>query len=249
MTTKATPPPKQNILLTLASSRETGLIVFIIVLIGLMSLRSGSAFLSFENFRDILLTIGILMIVALAQTMVIITRGIDLSVSSMIGLVAMMVAFVIKANPEFSPLAAVLLGMALGAALGSVNGVLVTAGGVPPIIATLGTLSIYRGAVFLYSQGTYINAHEMSHSFKLLSKGMPLGLPNLVIIALVVGVIIYYFLNFTRPGRDIYAVGSTPGSSGRNPGAAHHFYGLPAIGAAVWAGRGVVGLAGGVGPN
>jgi rhamnose transport system permease protein len=210
LTAKASDTPKQNILLTLASSRETGLIVFIVLLIILMSLRSGSAFLSFENFRDILLNISILMIVALAQTMVIITRGIDLSVGSMIGLVAMMVSFVIKVNPEFSPVLAVLLGMALGCALGSVNGLLVTAGGVPPIIATLGTLSIYRGAVFLYSEGTYINAHEMSPAFKALSKGTPLGLPNLVIIALVVGAIVYYFLNYTRPGRDIYAVGSNP---------------------------------------
>jgi rhamnose transport system permease protein len=117
---------------------------------------------------------------------------------------------VIKANPEFSPLLAVLLGMGLGIVLGSFNGLIITQGGVPPIIATLGTLSIYRGAVFLYSEGTWINAFEMPQSFKLLAKGTPLGLPNLVIFALIVAVLVYYFLNYTRPGRDIYAVGSNP---------------------------------------
>jgi rhamnose transport system permease protein len=201
--------PKRNIFLALARFREVGITIFIVLLVIGVSLRS-PYFLSFKNFADILLNISILVIVALAQTMVIITRGIDLSVGSMIGLVAMMVSFVIKANPEFSPLLAVLLGMALGVVLGSFNGLIITKGGVPPIIATLGTLSIYRGAVFLYSEGTWINAFEMPQSFKLLSKGAPLGLPNLVIFALIVAALVYYFLNYTRPGRDIYAVGSNP---------------------------------------
>jgi rhamnose transport system permease protein len=142
--------------------------------------------------------------------MVIITRGIDLSVGSMIGLVAMMVSFTIAENPEMSMVLAVLLGMALGSVLGSFNGLVITVGGVPPIIATLGTLSIYRGLVFLYSQGTWINAFEMPASFKALAKGTPLGIPNLVLIAAVVAIVIYYFLNHTRPGRNIYAVGSDP---------------------------------------
>ena len=79
-------------------------------------------FLTPDNFRDIALNISILVIVALAQTMIIITRGIDLSVSSMIGLTAMMVAFTVAAFPTLPPLLALLLGMALGAALGSLNG-------------------------------------------------------------------------------------------------------------------------------
>jgi rhamnose transport system permease protein len=204
---------KPSVFHHLAASRESGIIVFIILLVILVSLRSGSAFLSLENFRDILLNISILAIVALGQTMVIITRGIDLSVSSMIGLVAMMIAFVIKANPELSPVLALLLGMALGSVLGSFNGLLIAVGKVPPIIATLGTLSIYRGAVFLYSKGNWINAFELPQSFKVLAKGTPLGLPNLVIFALVVAAVIYYFLNYTRTGRDIYSVGSNPAAA------------------------------------
>ena len=140
--------------------------------------------------------------------MVIITHGIDLSVSSMIGLVAMMVAFVVKQNPEMSVLLAVLMGMALGAVLGIFNGLIITYGNVPPIIATLGTLTIYRGLVFYYSQGTWINSFELPAKFKLLSKGTPLGLPNMVIIAIIVALLVYYFLNHTRTGRDIFAVGS-----------------------------------------
>jgi rhamnose transport system permease protein len=102
------------------------------------------------------------------------------------------------------------LGLALGAVLGMINGLIVAYGKVPPIITTLGTLSIYRGLIFYYSKGTWINSFELPASFKLLSKGTPLGLPNMVIIAIVVAFIVYYFLNYTRTGRDIYAVGSNP---------------------------------------
>ena len=202
-----------TVLWTLARFREAGITVFILILVAAVTLRN-PAFLTTDNFQDILLNISILAIVALGQTMVIITHGIDLSVSSIIGLVAMMVAFLVKQNPDMSILLVVLLGMTLGAVLGSFNGLIITYGKVPPIIATLGTLSIYRGLVFYYSQGTWINSFELPKSFKLLSKGTPLGLPNMVIIAILVAVIVYYFLNYTRTGREIYAVGSNPDAAG-----------------------------------
>jgi rhamnose transport system permease protein len=207
--TPAAQPVRPNFLYTLIRFREAGISIFILVLVFMVSLRAPS-FLTADNFNDILLNISILVIVALAQTMVIITHGIDLSVSSMVGLVAMMVAFVVKQNPEMSVLLAVVLGMALGSVLGMFNGLIITYGKVPPIIATLGTLSIYRGLVFYYSQGTWINSFELPKSFKMLSKGTLLGLPNMVVIAILVAVIIYYFLNHTRTGRDIYAVGTNP---------------------------------------
>lgn len=200
---------RANPLWILIRFREAGISLFILILIVAVTLRAPS-FLTVDNFEDILLNISILAIVALGQAMVIIARGIDLSVSSMIGLVAMMVAFVVKQNPEMSVLLVVVLGMALGAVLGIFNGLIITRGNVPPIIATLGTLSIYRGLVFYYSQGTWINSFELPRNFKLLSKGTPLGLPNMVIIAIIVALLMYYFLNHTRTGRDIYAVGSNP---------------------------------------
>jgi rhamnose transport system permease protein len=198
-----------DLLLTLVRFREAGISVFIVLLVIVVTLRAPS-FLTADNFEDILLNISILTIVALAQTMVIITHGIDLSVSSIIGLVAMMVAFVIKQNPELNILLAVLLGMGLGAVLGSFNGLIISLGKVPPIIATLGTLSIYRGLIFFYSQGTWVNSFELPAHFKMLSKGTALGLPNIVIIAIWVAIVIYYFLNYTRTGRDIFAVGTNP---------------------------------------
>jgi rhamnose transport system permease protein len=199
----------RSLFLTLVRFRELSIIIFILLLIAIVSINT-PAFLTIENFRNILLNISILVIVALGQMMVIITRGIDLSVSSIIGLVAMMVSFTVVAFPTLPPALAIVLGMLLGAILGSFNGMVITVGKVPPIIATLGTLSIYRGMVFMYSGGTWINSFEMPDSYRALAKAAPLGLPNIILFAAIVAVIVYLFLNYTRPGRDIYAVGSNP---------------------------------------
>lgn len=198
-----------GLFLTLVRFRELSIIIFILLLIVVVAFNA-PAFMTAENFRNILLNISILIIVALGQTMVIITRGIDLSVSSTIGLVAMMVSFTVVAFPAVTPPLAILLGMILGGILGSFNGVIITAGKVPPIIATLGTLSIYRGMVFLYSGGTWINSFEMPDGYRALAKAAPLGIPNIILFAVVVALIVYIFLSHTRPGRDIYAVGSNP---------------------------------------
>jgi rhamnose transport system permease protein len=209
VTVKNPPATRSNLFRTLSRFREFGIIIIILILAVIVSLRA-PVFLTLGNFRDILLDISILVIVALAQTMVILTHGIDLSVGSVIGLVAMMVAFTIKANPSISLVLVVLLGMALGAVLGAFNGLIIAIGKVPPIIATLGTLGIYRGMVFLYSQGYWIPPYQLPDAFKLLSKGTLLGVPNIIIFAIVVATLVYYFLNYTRTGRDIYAVGSNP---------------------------------------
>src|SRR6476661_10310264 len=110
--------------------REIGIIFFILALSIVVSLRN-PAFLTADNFRDILLNISILVIVALAQMMVIITRGIDLSVGSTIGLTAMMTSFTVVALPGMPVVLALPLSMALGAMLGALNGLIIAYGHVP----------------------------------------------------------------------------------------------------------------------
>lgn len=198
-----------QILWTLVRFREAGISIFILVL-ALVIASVAPAFLTPTNLQNLFMNMSILAIVALGQTMVILTHGIDLSVSSVIGLVAMMVAFLVKQYPATPIALAILLGMALGAILGSFNGLIITYGKVPPIIATLGTLSVFRGLIFFYSSGSWVNAYELPKSFKSFALGTPLGLPNLVIVAIVFAVIVYFFLNHTRAGRNIFAVGSNP---------------------------------------
>jgi rhamnose transport system permease protein len=71
-------------------------------------------------------------------------------------------------------------------------------------------LSIYRGLIFLYSRGDWVNAYQYPDSFPQLAKGTPLGIPNLIIFAVIVAIVVFLFLTFTRTGRNIYAVGSNP---------------------------------------
>ncbi|MBA3944053.1 MAG: ABC transporter permease [Herpetosiphonaceae bacterium] len=203
------PRLRAGLLQAVIKFREAGILVFIVALAAVVTLRT-PAFLTLDNFRDILLNISILVIVALAQSMVIITRGVDLSVGSIIGLTAMMVSFVVVAFPALPGPVAMVLGMLLGMVLGSFNGVLISFGGVPPIIATLGTLSIYRGLVFWYSRGTWVNASQLPPGFRQLAKGSVLLLPNIILGAIIVVAAVYYFLRYTRTGRDIYTVGSNP---------------------------------------
>jgi rhamnose transport system permease protein len=200
---------RRSLFSLVAGVRETGIFAFIVLLIVVVSLRS-PYFLTVENFRDILLDIAALSIVAIGQTMVILTRSIDLSVASGLALSGMVVGMTVSSNWGLPPLLALLMGIGLGIVLGSFNGLVVTRGRVPPIIATLGTLSIYRGLTFVVSRGAWVDAAEMPDSFKWLARGTTLWVPNLVLFAAIVAIVFYYFLNHTRTGREIYAVGSNP---------------------------------------
>jgi rhamnose transport system permease protein len=198
-----------RLFLLLANVREMGIVLVILILIPLIGLRNPS-FLTASNFRDILLDISILSIVAIGQMMVILTASIDLSVGSVVGLVAMIIGLLVRDNPGIPMLATVLLGTLLGLVLGSINGIIVTKGRVPPIITTLGTLSIYRGLVLVVSKGEWIDAYRLPSSFPRITRIPIFGVPALIIYALIIAVVVYYFLRFTRTGRQIYAVGSNP---------------------------------------
>ena len=200
---------RSNLLLLIARVREIGIFVFTTFLVAVVSLRS-PYFLTADNFIDILLDIAALAIVAIGQMMVILTRGIDLSVASVLALSGMVVGMTVSSHWGMLPLLAVLMGIALGILAGGLNGLLVTRGRVPPIIATLGTMSIYRGLVFAVSGGAWVDAAEMPDSFKWLARGTTLWVPNLVLFAALVAIVFYYFLNHMRTGREIYAIGSNP---------------------------------------
>lgn len=186
--------------------REAGIVGFTLLLIVAVSLHS-PRFLSIENFGEIALDVAILLIVAIGQMMVVITGGIDLSVGSGLALSGMIVGMVYKHGTAIHPIAALLMGALIGLVLGSLNGILVSRGKVPPIITTLGTMSIYRGLTFIISRGAWVNAHEMPASFIGLARGNILGIPNLLFIAALVYSAFWFFMSHSKPGREIYAVG------------------------------------------
>ncbi len=186
--------------------RESSLMILILILLFVVTLRS-PRFVSITNIQRIVNDTSILIMVAIGQFFVILTGGIDLSVGSIIGLSGMAASMINQHNPGLPAFLVLLIGVLIGMGLGAFNGVLVAYGRVPPIIATLGTVSIYRGATFVLSKGQWVTAHEMTESYMNLPHGNFLGISNLIWWAVLVSVLMYYFSRYSRSGREIYAIG------------------------------------------
>ena len=122
----------------------------------------------------------------------------------------MVVAMLNAAMPGVPVPLLIALAILIGTALGGFNGLLVWKLDIPPIVVTLGTLTIYRGAIFLLSDGKWVNAHEMSDAFKVLPRAMHAGLPVLSWIAIAVVLAMALLLRRTEFGRALYAVGGNP---------------------------------------
>lgn len=167
-------------------------------------------FVAPSNLVEVFDDTAILIILALAQMQVVLTRGIDLSVASNLALTGMVVALLNSAHPELPLAITLLVAIGLGTVLGAINGVLVWLVDVPSIVVTLGTMSIYRGAVFLISGGEWVNAHEMPAQFLAFPRAPFLGLPMLSWIAVVALVFAWVFSRYTAVGRGVYAVGGNP---------------------------------------
>ena len=207
-------------------ARESGIVLALIVLV-VFTATQNSRFLSGQSIRDILLGTAILAVLAVGQAVVIITRNIDLSVGSVLGLSAFAVGSLMRDNPGLPVIVALLAGLVVGAVCGLLNGVLVRFGQVPALVVTLGTLYAFRGVSFFWAGGQQINADKLPQSFLDFGTASVLGVPWLVLIALVVLVAAGIVLRSYRVGRELYAMGSSPQAAklagikvGRNTSAA-----------------------------
>lgn len=179
----------------------------ILVLIGLIAVRF-PAFVLPRNLANVFNDTAPLIILALGQTVVILTKCIDLSVAANLALTGMVAALM---NGAGVPLPLVIITViALGAALGLINGLLVWKLAIPPIVVTLGTMTIFRGVIFLMTNGKWINAHEMTNGFKALPRALFLGLPIMAWVAIACLWIFAVLLGRTALGRSFYAVGGNP---------------------------------------
>ena len=144
--------------------------------------------------------------------LVLLTGGIDISVGAGIGFSAVFVGLIAAHNNNIPTLVVIIVGMIFGAVLGSFNGLLIVKFKMPPIIVTLGTLSIFRGLTYVinyyFNSGKYIAAAQLSESIKAFVQGNIFKIPYLTVITMVVYVFFYYFLRNTTTGREFYAVGS-----------------------------------------
>ncbi len=192
---------------TLLKSREALLALAILALVALIASRF-PGFVAPANLASVFNDTAPLIILALGQMIVILTKCIDLSVAANLALNGMIAAML---NGMGVPLPLVLVAVTvLGAALGAVNGLLVWKVGIPSIVVTLGTMTIFRGTIFLISGGKWINAHEMTDGFKALPRAVFLGLPVMSWVALAIMVAMAILLRRTALGRSFFAVGGNP---------------------------------------
>ncbi|WP_315110684.1 ABC transporter permease [Clostridium intestinale] len=193
--------------------REVSLILVIIVISIFVQIRSGSSFFTMENISDLLTETAILAILAVGMMMVIITAGIDLSIGAVMALAGMIGTSVLKENKSINPIFIILIAVAVGIVCGMINGTLVSRLKILPIIATLGMMNVFRGLTYLVSKGSWILQNDMPSSFLGIATGRVVGINNLVIMAIFIYVIGYIFLNYSRTGRKIYAVGNSEESA------------------------------------
>jgi len=189
--------------------RELGIVVALALLIAVTAILE-PRFIETDSLRNLALNASIFAILATGQTLVLVTRNVDLSVGSVLGLSAYLAGDLLSGHPGMPLPVVFLLGIALGAACGLFNGILVTWGQVPALVVTLGTLYMFRGLAFLWTNGSQVNAETLPDSFLNLGTDSILGVPILVIIALVVLLAVGQWLRDYRAGRELYAIGSNP---------------------------------------
>ncbi len=197
----------------LLSTREVPIIVSLMMIV-LTTTCFNHQFLSAENLKSTMLWIPLLVIIAVGEMMVIVTRGVDVSVGSIMGLSGMIVGILFRDHWTDSVSLGVLAGMMIGGLLGSFNGLLISFLRVPPIVATLGTLGLFRGLTHIVSRGNQINAYQLPASIDRWSNEGPFGsqtpFPWLVIIALVAAGVGFLFLRFTRRAAIFILWAETP---------------------------------------
>jgi rhamnose transport system permease protein len=167
-----------------------------------------------RNVAGLLDDTAVLTMLALAQMLVILVRGIDLSIAANLALCGMLAALFNRACPDAGVLPVLLITLLAGGLLGAFNGLLVWKLRLPPIVVTLGTMSIYRGVIFLLSKGAWVNENEMSRDFLAFPRAEFLGLTMLTWLALLLVVVFVIVLRSTRGARDLYAAGGNPDAAG-----------------------------------
>ena len=189
--------------------REAILAGAILVLLALVASRF-AGFVAPANLANVFNDTAPLIILALGQMVVILTRCIDLSVAANLALTGMTVAMINVAMPGLPIPVIIAAAIALGAVMGAINGLLVWKLSIPPIVVTLGTMTIFRGTIFLISDGKWVNAHEMSAAFTGFPRAAFLGLPVLSWAAIATILVFGVMMARTPLGRSIFAVGGNP---------------------------------------
>jgi L-arabinose transport system permease protein len=179
------------------------LLVALTVLVVVIGVQKPRVFFLPKNLLNIGQAVTLTGLVTLAQTVVIISGGMDLSVGSIVGLSSICVGLAMQ--PNDSVLIGIAVGLAVGGALGLINALLITVGKIEPVIATLGTMAVFRGAAFIMTRGAPIGT--MSATFNKIGSGAVMGVPIPVVILVLTAVAFHVFLTATDIGRKVFTLG------------------------------------------
>lgn len=197
----------------LGRAREFGILLALALVIVAATTNNSNFLFSPDGWRDLLLTPSILVLVAVGQAIVLITRNVDLSVGSVMGLTAYLTGRLFIDIPGIPIVIVVVAAVVFGALLGLVNGALVAFAKVPAMVITLGTLYAYRGINVLWTGSDRVNASDMPKDFLALGTGQLVGIPILTIVAFIVLAAAAWYMKNTRGGREYYAIGSDPAAA------------------------------------
>ena len=189
--------------------RELGIVLALVLVVGATTIDN-HLFLSVTSIQQLLSGASIIALLAIGETIVIVTRNVDLSIGSVLGITAYAVGVLYRDHPHTPLVVVFLVALGIGAACGIVNGVVVTVARVPSLVVTLGTLYIIRGIDGAWAGGNQVNASMLPNSFNKIGYGTIAGIPYLGIIAIVAVGIATYTMRTFRTARDFYAIGSDP---------------------------------------
>lgn len=191
------------------NQRELGILIFLIIIVVLFSLISPS-FFTVQNLISVVNNNVVLGIMAIGMTLVIIVGGIDISVGAMLACVSFLVGKFLFID-GMNIFLVIILGILIGGILGSVNGLFIGKAGIPPIVITLGTMSIFRGGIYQFSDGRWITG--LPAWYREFGTGKTFMIPNPILVLIIVALITGLLLKYTSLGRKIYAVGGDPTSA------------------------------------
>jgi rhamnose transport system permease protein len=189
--------------------RESGIVVVLAVFVAITAAVQ-PRFLSATNIQFVLVDTTVFALLALGETMVVISRNVDLSIGSVLGLSAYASANLFGTHPGIPIPVVFLAGLGIGLACGLANGIMVAAGRVPSLVVTLATLYIIRGIDILLFSGKQVVESTLPNAFLQIPRSTIGGIPDVAIaVAVVIGIGAYYLRTY-RSGRELYAIGSNP---------------------------------------
>lgn len=209
MVERTTAPPTGSRFGALLRVRELGIAVLIVVVFVTATIKN-EAFASANSVQQLLTGAALIALLSVGQTLVIVTRNVDLSVGSVVGISAYIVGTTFRDHPDMPVILGFVIGIAVGALIGAINGLIVTVARVPSLVVTLAGLYIIRGIDGVLVDGVIINPSAIPQGYQRVGYETVLGVPWLFLIVAAVVAAAGYAMRSFRAARDLYAIGSNP---------------------------------------